>query len=379
MIGGRVNLGRLLQLVRKEFRQMLRDPRSQRMLFVSPIIQLLLFGYAVNTDVRQVKTFVVDHDRTAVSRELVESFQASGYFRVVGTGDRPQELVDALDHGDALVGLEIPRGFSANLAAGRTAPVQVLLDGTSSNTATVAQGYATQIIRQFADAQMRRRAVAGSRQAAGVDLRARAWYNPDLRSQVYNVPGVIATIVMLMGLLLTSLAVVREREIGTLEQLMVSPLTPTELILGKTLPVVVVAFADLFLVTAVAMLWFHVPLRGSFPLLLIASSFYILSGLGIGLLISTVSNTQQEAFMSMFFFFLPALILSGFMYPVENMAVFFRYVTLLNPVRHYLVVVRGIFLKGAGWEALWPQITTLAVMGVMVLWFATTRFRKTTA
>ncbi|MDP3775238.1 MAG: ABC transporter permease [Gemmatimonadales bacterium] len=211
-----------------------------------------------------------------------------------------------------------------------------------------------------------------------MDLRARAWYNPDLRSQVYNVPGVIATIVMLMGLLLTSLAVVREREIGTLEQLMVSPLTPSELILGKTLPVVVVAFADLFLVTAVALLWFHVPLRGSLALLLLASAFYILSGLGIGLLISTVSNTQQEAFMSMFFFFLPALILSGFMYPVENMAVFFRYVTLLNPVRHYLVVVRGIFLKGAGWEALWPQITTLAVMGVMVLWFATTRFHKTT-
>ncbi|MDP3775237.1 MAG: ABC transporter permease [Gemmatimonadales bacterium] len=155
MIGGRVNLGRLLQLVRKEFRQMLRDPRSKRMLFVSPIIQLLLFGYAVNTDVRKVKTFVVDHDRTAVSRELVESFQASGYFRVVGTGDRPQELVDALDHGDALVGLEIPRGFSADLAAGRTGRVQVLLDGTSSNTANVAQGYATQIIEQFADAQTR--------------------------------------------------------------------------------------------------------------------------------------------------------------------------------------------------------------------------------
>ncbi|MDO8666336.1 MAG: ABC transporter permease, partial [Gemmatimonadales bacterium] len=340
MIGGRVNLGRLLQLVRKEFRQMLRDPRSKRMLFVSPIIQLLLFGYAVNSDVRQVKTFVVDHDRTAVSRELVESFQASGYFRVVSAGDRPQELVDALDHGDALVGLEIPRGFSADLAAGRTGRVQVLLDGTSSNTANVAQGYATQIIHRFGSDKAgtgapgyRGTGAPGHGGTPGVDLRARAWYNPDLRSQVYNVPGVIATIVMLMGLLLTSLAVVREREIGTLEQLMVSPLTPSELILGKTLPVVVVAFADLFLVTAVAMLWFHVPLRGSFPLLLIASSFYILSGLGIGLLISTVSNTQQEAFMSMFFFFLPALILSGFMYPVENMAAFFRYVTLLNPVR----------------------------------------------
>lgn len=385
MIGGRVNLGRLLQLVRKEFRQMLRDPRSQRMLFVSPIIQLLLFGYAVNTDVRNVKTFVVDQDRTTLSRQLVETFQASGYFRVTGTGDRPQELTDALDHGNAVLGLEIPRGFSADVAAGRTARVQVLLDGTSSNTANIAQGYATQIIQRFGldkagtgAREDRGTGAPGDRGTGGVDLRARAWYNPDLRSQVYNVPAVIGTIVMLMGLLLTSLAVVREREIGTLEQLMVSPLTPSELILGKTLPVVFVAFADLLLITAVALLWFHVPLRGSFALLLLASAFYILSGLGIGLLISTVSNTQQEAFMSMFFFFLPALILSGFMYPVENMAVFFRYVTLLNPVRHYLVVVRGIFLKGAGWEALWPQITTLAVMGVMVLWFATTRFHKTT-
>lgn len=378
MIAGRVNFDRLRQLVRKEFRQMLRDPRSQRFLFISPIIQLLLFGYAVNTDVRKVKTVVVDHDHTAISRELVENLQASGYFRVVGYGDRPADLVAALDRGDALVGLEIPRGFSADLAAGRTGSVQVLLDGTSSNTATIAQGYATQIVQRFGVERAGTGAQAHSR-TAGVDLRARAWYNPNLRSQVYNVPGVIGTIVMMMGLLLTSLAVVREREIGTLEQLMVSPLTPSELILGKTLPVVFVAFTDLVLITAVALLWFHVPFRGSFSLLVLASVFYILSGLGLGLLISTISNTQQEAFMSMFFFFLPMIILSGFMYPIENMAPFFRYLTLLNPIRHYLIVVRGIFLKGAGWSALWPQLATLAVMGVTVLWFATTRFHKTNA
>ncbi len=374
---GRLNLDRLRQLMRKEFRQMLRDPRSRRMLFISPIVQLLLFGYAVNTDVRNVKTWVVDHDHTTASRELVDNFQASGYFRVVGAGDRPGDLVQALDHGDALVALEIPRGFSADLAAGRTSRVQVLLDGTSSNTATIAQGYATQIIQRFGLDHARNPLTAGGR-TPGVDLRARAWYNPDLASRVYNVPGVIGTIVMLMGLLLTSLAVVREREIGTLEQLMVSPLGPGELILGKTLPVVVVCFADLALITAVAMLWFHVPFRGSFALLILASVFYILSGLGLGLLISTVSNTQQEAFMSMFFFFLPFIILSGFMYPIDNMAVFFRYATLANPIRHYLVIVRGIFLKGAGWSALWPQIATLAGMGITVLWFATTRFHKTT-
>ena len=365
-----MNAGRVWQLVRKEFRQMLRDPRSQRMLFVSPIIQLLLFGYAVNTDVRNAKTFVVDHDNTAISRELVSTFTASGYFRVVGYGTRPADLAYALDHGDAVIGLEIPSGF----AAGRTPSVQVLVDGTSSNTATVAQGYATQIITRFM--ATRQLANPPARQPA-VELRSRAWYNPNLVSRVYNVPGVIATIIMMMGLLLTALAVVREREIGTLEQLMVSPLSPGELILGKCLPVVFVAFVDLLLVSTIAMLWFTVPLEGSFALLLFASAFYILAGLGLGLLISTLANTQQEAFMTMFFFFLPAIILSGFMYPIENMPSFVQTLTLLNPIRHYLVVVRGVFLKGAGFDVLWPQILVLAVMGFTVLPIAAKRLRKT--
>ena len=369
-----MNGGRLWQLIRKEFRQMLRDPRSKRMLFMSPVVQLLLFGYAVNTDVRNAKTFVVDYDHTASSRELVQRFTASGYFRVIGYGSRPSEMASVLDHGDAVIGLEIPSGFAADLAAGSPTAVQVLVDGTSSNTATVAQGYATQILTAFG--RDGRDGQAG--QDGRLDLRARAWYNPNLISRVYNVPGVIGTIIMLMGLLLTALAIVREREIGTLEQLMVSPLTPAELILGKCLPVVVVCFVDLLIISAVAMLWFHIPLRGSFALLLFASGFYILSGLGLGLLISTVSNTQQEAFMSMFFFFLPAIILSGFMYPIQNMPVIVQYATLANPIRHYLVIVRGIFLKGAGMDVLWPQIATLAVMGVTVLAFATTRLRKTT-
>jgi ABC-2 type transport system permease protein len=376
-----INRTRLWQLIRKEFRQMLRDPRSKRMLFLSPIVQLLLFGYAVNTDVHNARTFVVDRDRTSSSRELMQTFAASCYFRITDFGERPADMADALDHGDAVVGLEIPRGFAADLAAGRPAVVQLLVDGTSSNTATVAQGYATQIIGKFG-LQARRPAAGGSGgQAAGggVELRARAWYNPNLISRAYNVPGVIGTIVMMMGLLLTALAIVREREIGTLEQLMVSPLSPAELILGKTLPVVFVAFTDLVLISAIAMLWFHIPMRGSFALLLFAAVFYIFCGLGLGLLISTVSNTQQEAFMSMFFFFLPAIILSGFMYPIENMPVPVQILTLANPMRHFLVIVRGIFLKGAGFDVLWPQIAILAVMGPVVLAFATSRFRKTTA
>ena len=374
MFGG-VHWGRLVAMIRKEFRQTLRDPRSKRLIFVAPVIQMMVFGYAVNTDVRNAATIVVDHDRTAASRELVETLTASGYFRLAATGARPSAIVEALDHGDAIVGLEIPRGFGGDLGSGRGAKVQLVVDGTSSNTALVAMGYAAQIITRFGAA---RSAVSPGQPGTGVDLRARAWYNPNLLSRVYNVPGVIATIMMLMGLLLTSLGVVREREIGTLEQLMVSPLSPAELILGKTVPVIAIAFIQLAIITTVALLWFRIPFEGSFLLLLAAAFFYLLSGLGLGLFISAISATQQEAFMAMFFIFMPLIILSGFMYPVENMPVFFQYVTVLNPLRHFLIVVRGIFLKGAGVDVLWPQLLALAVMGTAILFVAAGRFRKTT-
>ncbi|MSR06472.1 MAG: ABC transporter permease [Gemmatimonadetes bacterium] len=376
-----LNRERLRQMMRKEFRQTFRDPRSARILFVAPVIQLLLFGYAVNTDVRNTRTFVVDRDGTAESRQLTDAITASGYFQIVGRGERPAQLVDAMDHGTVVMGVEIPLGFAADLAAGRQASVQVLVDGSTANTANVALGYATQIITRFGLQHAREvLARAGPLPAvAGVDFRARAWYNPNLESRVYNVPAVMGTIVMMMSLLLTSLAVVREREIGTLEQLMVSPLKPAELILGKTLPVVLIALAQLVLVTGVALLWFGIPFRGSFALLAVAGLCYILSGLGIGLLISTISATQQEAFMSMFFFFLPAIMLSGFMFPVQNMPKVLQYLTLLDPIRHFLEVVRGVFLRGAGWGILYKQILILFAMGVSVLWFATTRFRKTTA
>jgi len=200
-----------------------------------------------------------------------------------------------------------------------------------------------------------------------------------LESRVYNVPAVMGNIVLMMSLLLTSLAVVREREIGTLEQLMVSPLKPIELIVGKTLPPVLVAFVDMVLITVVSLVWFHIPFRGNFLVLGAASLCFILTGLGVGLLISTVSNTQQEAFMSMFLFFLPAMMLSGMMFPVQNMPQALQYVTLLDPLRHYLVVIRGVFLRGAGWTVLFPQMITLLGIGVTVLAFAATRFRKTTA
>jgi ABC-2 type transport system permease protein len=374
-----LNTVRLRQLLGKELRQTLRDPRAKPVLFIAPIIQLLIFGYAVTTDVRNTKTFVVDRDRSSDSRTLLGALTASGYFRITGVGERPADLTQALDHGDALIGIEIPRGFAADLGGGRQTSVQLLVDGSTANTANVALGYATRIISSYG---LKQGAAAAARAgaalpSAGVDLRARAWYNPNLESRVYNVPGVIGLIVMLMSLMLTALAVVREREVGTLEQLMVSPLTPVELIVGKTLPSVLVAFMDLTLVTTVALLWFGIPFRGSVLVLVASSVLYILCGLGVGLLISTISKTQQEAFMSVFLFLFPAMILSGLMFPVENMPLAIQYFTLLDPIRHFLVIVRGVFLRGAGWSILYPQILTLLVMGVSVLGFAATRFRKT--
>ncbi len=255
--------------------------------------------------------------------------------------------------------------------------MQVLLDGTNSNTATVAQGYALRILSDVG----RRLAVQSGAvlPAGGVDLRARAWFNPSLASRVYNVPAVIGVIVLLMCLLLTAMGVVREREMGTLDQLLVSPLAPSELMLGKTLPVAGIALVQLALVTAVALLWFGIPLRGSVAALLLASFLFILAGLSVGLLLSTVSNTQQEAFLGMFLFILPTIILSGFLYPVETMPRLFQILTLANPLRHFLEVVRGIFLKGSGIQDLWVQFTVLAAMAGGGLWAANRRFRKTLA
>lgn len=371
--GFRERVARIRALVRKEFRQLFRDPKTKRVIFVSPVIQLILFGYAVNTDVRQVPTQVVDHDRTALSRELVEQFTASGYFRVVGTSDDPASLGRALDRGDAMVGLHMPPGFAADARAGRSGTVQILIDGSNSNTATVAQGYATRIVQRFALEQARS---AGRFPAGGVELRARAWFNPSLASQVYNVPAVCGVIVLLMSLLLTAMGVVREREMGTLDQLLVSPLGSGELMLGKTIPVAVIAFLQLALVVAVALLWFGIPLRGSVGLLFVASALFVLAGLAVGLFISTVSRTQQEAFLTMFLFVLPAIILSGFLYPVETMPEVFQTLTLANPLRHFLEIVRGIFLKGAGAADLTVQLGTLFAMAVGGLLIADWRFRR---
>lgn len=366
---------RIRQIVRKEVRQLLRDPRSRPILFVAPVVQLLLFGYAVNTDVRNTPLAVLDHDRSAVSRALIDEMAAAGYFEIVSRADRPAELVEELDRGRALIALEIPPRFSQDLASGRGARIQLLVDGSDSNTGTVALGYARRTILAFSLEE----SGLGESLAAGPRLEPRAWFNPSLESRAYNVPGVIGILILLMCLMLTSFSVVRERELGTLDQLRVSPVKPAELILGKTIPVAVVALFDLALIASVGTAWFGIPLRGSLLVLLVASLLFILNGLAAGLLISTISKTQQEAFLTMYLVLLPSIILSGFFFPIHSMPVPFQWISYMNPVTYFLEIVRALFLKGAGLAELWPQFAALLILGTAGISVAIRRFARSIA
>ncbi len=369
---------RIYRMLVKEFIQVLRDPRMKALIFVMPVIQLIMFGYAVTTDVDHIKTAVCDLDKSPQSRALIERFTASGYFTVVDNTDRPERLGELLDRGEVIMGIQINRGFAEDLKSGRQAAIQTIVDGTDSNTGTVAMDYAQRITQEFS----RARAVPGELAQLAqpptepIELRSRAWFNPDLKSRYFNVPGVIAVVVLLISLLLTAMAIVREREIGTMEQLMVTPIRSFELILGKTLPFVLISFIDVLVVTAIGVNWFHVPIYGSLGLLLFGSGLYLMSTIGIGLFISTVSQTQQQALMSSFFFYLPAVLLSGFMFPISNMPEPAQWLTYLNPLRYFLVIIRDIFLKGSGWEILWPQFAALAVLGTALLTMSSLRFKK---
>lgn len=367
---------RIRQLVIKEFIQVLRDSRMKAVVFVTPLLQLIMFGYAVTTDVTDITTALYDLDRSYESRELARQLEASGYFTIRYRPDSPGELAMLIERGKALAALQIDRGFGSDLKRGFPTEVQVIVDGTDSNTATVAMDYANRIIARYAQSFDTRAEVQQTAVPGRVDLRTRAWYNPDLRSRNYYVPGVIAIIIMLTGLLLTSMAVVREREIGTMEQLMVTPLRPIELMLGKTIPFAAIGFFDMALVTTVGVFWFSIPIQGSLLLLTGSTAIYLLSVLGFGLFISTVSKTQQQALMATFLFYLPAVLLSGFMFPIDNMPEIIQYATYLNPLRYFLVIIRGVFLKGIGPGILWPQMAALFTLGVVVIAFSSLRFKK---
>ena len=373
---------RLHQMLLKEFRQIFRDPRMRTVIFIAPVVQMLLFGYAVTTDVRNVPTAVYDLDHSPASRDLVARLAGSGHFQVVEHAVNPARVRELLDGGDVLLALEIPPGFQADLDAGRTAALQLIVDGTDSNTAGIALDYSASITGDFSREVLRRRLrrqTGAEPPDTPVELRWRAWFNQSLESRNFYIPGVIAMIVSLVTLMLTSMAIVREKEIGTMEQLLVSPVRPIEFILGKTLPFVLISLADVVLITNVGVFWFGVPIRGNLLLLFFSTTLYLLTTLSAGLLISTISRTQQQAMMSTFLFYFPAVLLSGMVFPIANMPQVVQWLTLLNPLRYFLIIIRGVFLKGVGAGILWPQMLALAVLGTLMLALASRRFRKTLA
>jgi ABC-2 type transport system permease protein len=370
-----MNWRRVRELVRKEFIQLFRDKKNRPLLVISPLVQLVVFGYVVTTDVRDIRVALVDHSRTAESRRLVESFDGNPTFRITHVFDDPRDLDRLLLRRAADIGLRIPPDFGARIRRGETAEVQVLVDGSMSNMAAVRVSYTVSVIEGF-NVQLIRELNRRRIDFGEIDGRIRTWYNPNLDSRFFYVPGIVAFLVMLLSLLLTSMAIVREKEAGTMEQLIVTPLKATELILGKTIPFILIAQAQMVMVIVFARIYFEVPMAGSALVLLAASSIFLLSTLGIGLLISTVSRTQQQAMMSNFFFILPFFMLSGFVFPISNMPAVVQWLTHLNPLSHFLIIIRGVFLKGTGFAVLWPQFLELAVLGGLVFAAAVNRFQK---
>jgi ABC-2 type transport system permease protein len=369
---------RIRALVRKEFLELRRSPQLVRIVIVAPVLQLTLLGYAATTDIRNVPVIVIDGDRSPASRRLIEHVAASSYFDIVEEAFDPADIEPALSRGRAWLALVVPAGFGAALDApeaadGRAATIQVIADGTDANSSGVALSYVQGLVGEF----NARLAQARGAPAAPIDPRVRVWFNADLESRHFMVPGVLALLLMLVTANLTSMAIVREREVGTLDQLNVTPIGRIELILGKLLPYALVGLLDVLLVVAVAVLWFEVPLRGSVLLLIAASVVYLTCTLGLGLLVSTISATQQQAMMtSTFFFLIPMVYLSGFIFPIENMPEAVQWLTTIIPLRYFLVIVRGIFLKGVGWDVLWPQFAALGAWGLTVLVLAAARSRK---
>ena len=363
----------------KELIQTLRDRRMRITLIVPPIFQLIVFGYAANLDVKHIRTAIRDLDQSVDSRDLIGRFGSSKYFDIVAFPNTPGEVKDLIDQGEVTVCIEIPTDFSRKLKKGDTATVQIILDGSESNTALIALGYANQILSEFSTQllvkRLNRAGMTGFEQA-GVELHQRTWYNPNFESRLFYVPGVIASIAFLIPIILTAQAIVREREIGTLEQIMVTPIRSWELMLGKTLPFALFGLFDVMMIALIGVFWFEVPLRGNPLVLLLGAVLFLMSSVAIGLFISTICSTQQQAQISTFFFVMPAFTLSGFAFPIENMPEWVQYLTYANPLRYFLVIIRGVFLKANGLDILWPQMVALAVLGGLMIVLSSLRFQK---
>jgi len=404
--------------LKKEFAQLRRDKKMLPIVFIAPILQLLLLGYAANLDVDMIPLAVVDHDNSVESRRLVDKFVQSGYFKAEKRFQSLGLIDTYIDEGEIVAALVIPPDFQTDLKGGKKVPVQLIADGADANTATIALNYADIIVRKFsAELQLESLqaqgwttastetagstvgstasptetagstagstvgvgAAAGSDAGAAIpiEVEPRVWYNPELKSRNFMVPGILALLLMVITMILTSLAIVKEKEQGTLEHLNVTPIKPIQLIIGKLVPFSLIGMVDVFLVLGAARLLFGLVPAGSIILLVVLSAIFLLSTLGLGLLVSTLSRTQQQAMMSaLFFVMLPMIFLSGFAFPIENMPRVIQYVTYALPLRYYFVIIRGIYLKGAGLSTLWDESLLLLAFGIIVLGISIARFRK---
>ena len=357
----------LWNMLVKELIQLRRDPRILAVLFIAPIVQLTLLSYAATTDIKLVEMAICDLDRTPASRGLAENFAASTYFRRVATVDTQDALDSWLESGKARVAVTIPAGFSAERAAGRTGKVQIVTDGSDAMVGTLGLAYAQGVLQ-----------TATEMEGAGLplELRPNVLYNPDLLSRYFMIPGVLALIIVIMTMMLSSMAIVRETEIGTMEQLLVTPLTPSAVIVGKLVPYALVGVIEFLTTLAVVLFWFEIPLRGSFWVLVLLTAPFIVCCLGLGLLVSTLSHTQQQAMMiSTFVFMMPQIYLSGFVFPIQNMPQIFQWITYAIPLRSYITILRGVFLKGAGLEVMWVEGLILVGLAIVILAFARLRYR----
>lgn len=366
---------RIRELVRKEFIQLLSDRRNRALMFIFPFIQMIVFGYVVNYDISNIRLAVLDYSRTQESRNLLNNFKGSNIFHVNYVAMNEREMTELLLREKVDMGIKIDKNFASIIREGQTAPIQILVDGSMSNMASMRVAYTASVLDKF-NRDTLRELYPMNMSYGKVDARIRTWYNPNLNSRYFFVPGIVAFLVMLTSFILTSIAIIREKEDGTMEQLIVTPMKSYEFIIGKTIPYIILSLFQLFAVTGVAIYWFEIPFNGNLFLLFIATCLFLLSTMGIGLFISTIASTKQQAMMTAFFFILPFFMLSGFVFPIANMPEVVQWLTYLNPLRFFLVILRNIFLKGVGFDVLWPQYLALTILGSVVFTGAISRFKK---
>jgi ABC-2 type transport system permease protein len=371
---------RILHFIKKEFLQFKRDPKMFGIILIGPVIQLIFLGYAANLDIDHIKMIVFDQSKTSTSREFIEQFTSSKYFEIVEYADNYKQIINGLDNGQAIVSLVIPRDFEKKIYRQETAKIQAIFDGSDGNSASISAGYIQSIILRYSQnivTDFLQRSGKLIKPVGNLSAETRVWYNPTLKTRNFMVPGIVGLLLSIITLLLTSLAVVKEKEIGTMEQLIVTPLKPFQIIIGKLVPFIILGFVAVIIVLTAMRFVFVIPVKGSIVFLFVSAFLYILSTLGLGLFVSTISKTQQQAMMiAIFAVMMPMVFLSGFAFPIENMPKIIQFISYIIPLRYFITIIRGVILKGLGFADLWIEASVLLIMGMTILILSSLRFHK---